>query len=133
MTARARWPERLSRWAALVLYMAAIFVGSSIPGDQVPVPGIWKVDKLVHAAAFAGLAMLAFRALRRFWPAALLASAYGALDEIHQYFTPKRSADVFDWIADTVGALAGAALALAVTRALARGRGGAGAGGAHVG
>jgi len=37
-----------------------------------------------------------------------LASAWGALDEIHQLFTPNRSCDWRDWVADTAGALVGA-------------------------
>lgn len=36
--------------------------------------------------------------------AILITSAYGALDEFHQRFTPGRSCDVRDWMADTVGA-----------------------------
>lgn len=34
-------------------------------------------------------------------------SFYGVSDEIHQYFTPNRSVDIYDWVADTLGALAG--------------------------
>jgi len=40
--------------------------------------------------------------------ASLLSAAfYGMTDEIHQYFVPGRSADPWDWLADTVGANAG--------------------------
>ncbi len=34
-----------------------------------------------------------------------ITSLYGLLDEIHQYFTPHRSMDIFDWLADTAGAV----------------------------
>jgi len=34
----------------------------------------------------------------------------GALDEWHQRIVPGRSADVFDWVADVVGAWLGVAL-----------------------
>jgi VanZ family protein len=94
--------------------MAAIFVASSIPGTQLPAPGLWRYDKLVHGACFALLAMLGFRAARRHraaW-AIGLTSAYGALDELHQRWTPMRSSDPWDWVADTVGACVGAGLAL---------------------
>lgn len=37
--------------------------------------------------------------------AVLLTSAYGALDEFHQSFTPGRSVEFADWIADTSGAI----------------------------
>ena len=40
--------------------------------------------------------------------AVVLASGYGATDEFHQRFVHGRSPDVHDWIADTLGALAGA-------------------------
>ena len=40
---------------------------------------------------------------------------FGAVDEIHQLYTPNRSgADVFDWSADTLGALTGALLTIFV-------------------
>jgi VanZ family protein len=38
----------------------------------------------------------------------LTASAYGAIDEFHQYFVPGRDCNVWDWIADTLGAFLGA-------------------------
>jgi VanZ family protein len=93
--------------------MAAIFVASSIPGTKLPAPGLWRFDKVVHAVCFAVLAMLTYRAARtrRAGWAIGLTSAYGAFDELHQRFTPKRSADPYDWVADTVGACAGAAVA----------------------
>jgi VanZ family protein len=38
-------------------------------------------------------------------------SVFGAVDEIHQLFTPNRSgADPYDWSADTLGALTGTLL-----------------------
>ncbi|MCL1884570.1 MAG: VanZ family protein [Defluviitaleaceae bacterium] len=39
-----------------------------------------------------------------------IASVYGVLDEIHQYFIPGRVMDVNDMIINSVGAFAGAAL-----------------------
>jgi VanZ family protein len=92
--------------------MAAIFVMSSIPGTQVPLPGLWRYDKVVHALAFAGLAVLVLRASRSVPAAIGLATAYGALDEFHQRFTPHRSSDPADLAADFVGACVGVALTL---------------------
>lgn len=40
--------------------------------------------------------------------AVLLASLYGASDEIHQYFVPTRVCDPIDWAVDTLGAFFGA-------------------------
>jgi VanZ family protein len=33
-----------------------------------------------------------------------ITSLYGASDEFHQFFTPNRSVEIFDWLADTAGA-----------------------------
>jgi len=38
----------------------------------------------------------------------LIAAAYGATDELHQYFVPGRQADVADLLADAIGAIAAA-------------------------
>lgn len=111
--------------AAAVAYAAAIFVGSSItqPLQYIP-PELLASDKLVHAAEYAVLGALvaaAFRLRGRSarnalaWAVAI-ASAYGISDEVHQYFVPGRSADPFDWMADTLGAAVGAMAALAVLR-----------------
>jgi glycopeptide antibiotics resistance protein len=100
-------------WLFSVSWMALIFWLSSSPDAQ---GGLWFLDlipfhdKGAHALAFGFLAVLLYFASGRFWIAFLLTSLYGLSDEIHQHFVPGRSADVTDWIADTVGA----ALALVV-------------------
>jgi len=38
----------------------------------------------------------------------LIGSAYGAIDEIHQYFVPGRNSDILDWVANTIGSILGA-------------------------
>ncbi|MDR1635900.1 MAG: VanZ family protein [Treponema sp.] len=55
---------------------------------------------------------------------ATLGSLYGLVDEIHQYFVPSRNCDIRDWLSDTLGAIAVAAvvkLALGRRRALIKG------------
>jgi VanZ family protein len=104
------------RWIVVVGYMAAIFFASSGPGPALP--SISHADKLLHAAAFGGLAVLVSWAMTRgrlrsaAWrallAAALVSAAYGALDEAHQYFVPGRQSDVADLLADAIGALAAA-------------------------
>jgi VanZ family protein len=106
------WFGWFGRWGPVVVYMAAIFVMSSIPGTQVPMPGLWRHDKLMHALAFAGLAVLVFRASRHAPGAVAFATAYGALDELHQRYTPHRSSDPEDLAADFAGACLGAVVAL---------------------
>jgi VanZ family protein len=38
------------------------------------------------------------------WIAVAVASIYGVSDEFHQSFTPGRSVEIADWLADTCGA-----------------------------
>lgn len=61
-------------------------------------------DKLYHAGNFGVLGALLYGATGRAWLGVLLASLYGVSDEVHQMYVPGRSADLFDWAADTVGA-----------------------------
>ena len=80
--------------------------------------GILGWDKLQHLAAFATLAVaVGLWASPAFWKrrsvlslllAAIISSAYGAVDELHQYFVPGRDCNFWDWLADTLGAFFGA-------------------------
>jgi VanZ family protein len=47
---------------------------------------------------------------------ALISAVYGVIDEIHQYFVPGRDCNVWDWTADTIGAILGALAMMAVYR-----------------
>lgn len=104
--------ERLWAWAPVAIYCVAIFIFSS--QSRFPLPrSVWRFDKLLHGVEYAGLAVLSLRALRHeglkraaLW-AVLGSSLFGLSDEVHQYFTPGRSSEVFDWVADTVGATVG--------------------------
>ena len=101
------------RWAVVAGYMAAIFAVSGGPGVDLPPGGNW--DKVLHAGAYAVMAALVIWAqargrLRAATPRMLLAgilvaTAYGATDELHQAFVPGRQSDVYDLIADASGAL----------------------------
>jgi VanZ family protein len=93
--------------------------------------GILGIDKVQHLAAYAVLAFcIGFRISSAGWkrrPAffffltAVLASAYGAVDEFHQSFVPGRDASVWDWIADALGAVIGAAIAFFTVPLIRRG------------
>ena len=101
-------------WLPVAIYMLAIFVVSAQPDPQVP-DGV--SDKRLHAIAYAGLAILMFRALTRQRLASMtreaiviafiLTTGYAATDEIHQWFVPGRTADVYDFLADMIGASVG--------------------------
>jgi VanZ family protein len=106
----------LLNWLPLIGYCLLIFIQSS-SSDSVELPTIPLLDKLLHAAGYSLLGVLFYRAYRSRWPGAsgwtmanaslLSAAFYGMTDEIHQYFVPGRSADPWDWLADTVGAMLG--------------------------
>ena len=70
-------------------------------------------DKIAHFLIFGLVATSILRipkfkdlSLRSLLIAALITSAYGAFDEIRQSFTPGRSVEFSDWLADTYGAFA---------------------------
>ena len=100
-----------------LLIAGVIWVFSS--QSTLPQPkGILGWDKLHHVAAFAVIAVAAgLWASPAFWKrrpflalllTMLAGSAYGAIDEFHQYFVPGRDCNVWDWLADTIGAFLGA-------------------------
>ena len=69
-------------------------------------------DKVVHFALYGLMATLVARvhAVARTRPlgmyaAILIVSVFGVTDELHQHFTPGRTMDVWDWVADTLGAV----------------------------
>ena len=106
----------LTRWFPLIAYCIFIYFQSSHPTPQ-EIPSFRFMDKMLHIAAYAVLAILFYRAyqtlpirhnLRLLVLLSILsASLYGISDEIHQYFVPFREADIFDGIADTIGAIIG--------------------------
>lgn len=89
-----------------------IFTVSSIPSSRIP-GFVEYTDKLVHAGVFAVLCWLFHIALffqpnlslRRWSPyiALALTMAYGASDEYHQMFTPGRTTEFTDFLADSIG------------------------------
>jgi VanZ family protein len=108
-------------WLPVALDAALIFYLSSIP--QLPSPPGPFSDKHFHFASYALFATLLVRALssarlrninaRIAIVAILLATVYGATDEIHQIFVPGRTAAFDDLAADALGAIAAGGLLLA--------------------
>lgn len=109
-----RW-IRFILMALPVLYMIAIWIMSGLPHDTIMDLPNNKMDLVVkeslHLVEFAilyVLIILAFLANGRLTPlvslaAAMFASVYGLVDEIHQVFVPYRSATLIDAIKDVAG------------------------------
>lgn len=106
MYARLGWIPVLS-WCGFIYWMSS--------RTNIPEPGFWLppyADKIMHGVLYAILSSLAyvwaramhFTPFRALLLAIPLASIYGITDEWHQSYVPGRHPDVYDWIADTVGA-----------------------------
>jgi VanZ family protein len=102
---------RLNLWLPVVLWAGLIFTFSAVPSLGTGL-GTWDVvlRKLAHAAEFAVLGALLYRALRREPLAILLGSAYAVTDEVHQAFVSGRHGSPLDWLIDTAGVGAGVLL-----------------------
>jgi len=101
-------------WAAVVVWIAIQLTLTSLPGAAIPVSINHPFDWVGHFSLYAGLGALLARVAalngwrrRSLFIAAALISLGAALDELHQLFIPGRDAEFFDWVADTLGAIAG--------------------------
>jgi VanZ family protein len=103
--------ERLGRLLVVAAWMALVSYWSgqgTLPIDRPEVAFALRglQHRLAHLVAFGLLGLLGYWAFEG-WPrrallAVLLTSAFGALDEYHQSFTPGRRAAWDDWLADTL-------------------------------
>ena len=112
-------------WSVLLGWGAGILSVSSVNGEFLP-SGLFSLtfaDKLIHFIAFALGGWVAAAALRFSFPslpvarailtAIVLVAAFGVIDETWQTSTPGRmGGDLYDWIADFLGAIAGALFTL---------------------
>ena len=103
---RRRLPRALG---VLFAYWAFLFVLTHIP-----LKSMMKIqfsDKLAHALAYGGLAILmrwviyVWRrtSLKQYALIVFICAIYATLDEQLQRFVPSRSCDLNDWIADMIG------------------------------
>ena len=112
-------------WSVLLGWGAGILSVSSVNGEFLPSAlfSITFADKFIHFIAFALGGWVAAAALRFSFPslpvarailtAIVLVAAFGVIDETWQTSTPGRmGGDQYDWIADFLGAIAGALLTL---------------------
>jgi VanZ family protein len=98
-SSRDRVRQRLWLWLPVVLYMAGIFIASSMSKPPIPEQ---VSDVSLHSLAYCGLTLLLIRALS----ASQWSSVTPVTDEWHQSFVPHRQPDVRDVIANAIGALA---------------------------
>lgn len=121
----ASYRSLLMAWLPAMGWASFIFLLSTRQAGDLPPPWILSNDKVVHAVMFGLQSLLIYYAVRKghrrsAWAAAgagfFLAALYGATDEIHQLWTPTRVADVWDWVADAVGAACVFVLALLPSR-----------------
>ena len=105
-------------WLPLLAYAGYLVYLSSQPVYQFPPPPFWQADKVVHFGMYSLLGGLGGRAaarsrLGRRAPLVLAAcAAFALFDEWYQQFTPGRSSDPFDALADLLGATTGFLLVL---------------------
>lgn len=114
MTSNTRTIDFLQYQLPVIAWTMFIFIASSIPSKNIAMLG-GVSDKFVHMSVFAVLCWLMHvalfhqpnRTLARYSLVLALCftSLFGVSDEYHQMFTPGRSTDIFDWMADTTGGL----------------------------
>ena len=109
---------RLTRWGAVIVWMAVIFFMSAQP--QLPSPEERWLDflfeKSAHTFEYAVLAALTVRAWGAlgaidkyaFIAGVLVAGVYALSDEFHQSFVPRRAAEWSDILVDWLGGIFGA-------------------------
>jgi VanZ family protein len=111
----------------LPVFLIAGFIWFLSSQSMLPQPkGILGFDKLQHLLAYLVLAVALglwfppghwqFHRLRTLLVIVFITSAYGVIDEIHQYFVPGRYCSVWDWIADTLGAALGTLIIMMADR-----------------
>ena len=94
-----------------VVYAGIVAVTSLRPGDDV---NIDPMDKVVHLLVYYIFAVLGYRALANkayYLYLCLGIIAYGALMEIGQSWIPGRQMSAYDFLANTLGVVLGAAVA----------------------
>jgi VanZ family protein len=109
--ASASWWKHISLWGPVTGVAVGIFILSSMPSGP-DLPSFPHIDKLAHIIVFGLLGFAVVRAFSRSlgWGplqisllSIFLVTAYGASDELHQHFVPRRTVELLDVGADAVG------------------------------
>ena len=100
-------------WAPVFLYCGIIVYLSSQshPSQHLPSFLFGMSDKLLHALEYGILGILLYRAFHQTTRATgsiilsiICVVVFGISDEMHQWFVPNRQAELWDLLADTIGA-----------------------------
>lgn len=111
----------LVAWGPAVLWAAVLFVLSGV-SDAPRIPVLAVHDKLVHLFLYSVLGSAlgwgAWRDPRRLplWVPVALGIVYGAVDEWHQSFVPRRDPSWADFGVDVLGILLGFGILLGALR-----------------
>lgn len=103
-------------YTSLIIYWIILLSATSIPADSVPTTGV--SDKIEHFLAYFILSILLastlffqnkFTILKKYYllSTLIIASVYGAIDELHQLLVPGRSCELLDWLSDIGGVILG--------------------------
>jgi VanZ family protein len=119
--------NRRTIWFIIFSWASAIFIFSSIPNPPQPFTGdelfLFILTTSEHIIEYSILGFLLFYGFLSLGKdarfaiilAIIFAAAYGATDEIHQYFVPSRECSILDLAADSAGGAIGALAASAKT------------------
>ena len=99
-----------------ISYIFMVLYLSIKPGDELSwFYQLWKYDKLVHFIEYLGVGFLLINAMKikplkkSQWKFAIIfLLIFPVMDELLQYFTPRRIPDIFDGIMDIFGGITGA-------------------------
>ncbi|MFQ1001306.1 VanZ family protein [Modestobacter sp. SSW1-42] len=115
MTSRSAQHGVLARGSFAVAVLVSLAVLFAPPSDVPSAPP--GVDKVVHLSLFLALALTARWAGVGRQVAAVSLLVYAAVSEVLQgTYLVGRDAELLDWVADSVGVLAGLALYAVITR-----------------
>ena len=110
-------------WVPLIAWLLVIHNFSATPSADLPKVGIPFADKIFHMVEYFVLGVLLIRAFDKTdfkvslaklaILAIIIALCYGGLDELYQRTRPDRSCEMLDFLADSLGALAGIVIYIA--------------------
>ena len=106
--------KRICYWGAVIFWIAAIYMLSSMPNDKKGILNIFFIRKIGHVFEYFMLAFLIYTAIREtfnlgrkglFVLSAMAPFLFALSDEFHQFFVPTRVCCMKDIFVDMIGVL----------------------------